>query len=177
MGTQMSALLQPSHRLGKAASTALLDRLGPRQANRTATAKLERHLAAAALQVVAEWLAEQARMLTDESAPEAAAAATEWYTAFAGGVPNVRGRPLSPAFRRRPAAEVDRSVTALTPREREVAAGIARGLSNNQIARELVIAVSTTERHVANILMKLDMVSRVQIALWATQNGLGSIEG
>jgi len=48
----------------------------------------------------------------------------------------------------------------LTPRERDVASRIARGLSNRQIADELVIALGTTERHVANILSKLDMRSQ-----------------
>jgi DNA-binding NarL/FixJ family response regulator len=62
-----------------------------------------------------------------------------------------------------------RTRTMLTNREREVASRIARGLSNRQIAEELVIAVSTTERHVANILSKLDMRSRAQVAAWVTR--------
>ena len=60
----------------------------------------------------------------------------------------------------------------LTRREREVAACIARGLSNRQIAAELVITTSTTERHVANILNKLAMRSRTQVAAWAAAHGL-----
>ena len=59
--------------------------------------------------------------------------------------------------------------TMLTRREREVASRIAHGLSNRQIAEELVIAVSTTERHVANILNKLAMRSRTQVATWVTR--------
>jgi non-specific serine/threonine protein kinase len=62
-----------------------------------------------------------------------------------------------------------RTRTMLTPREREVASRIARGLSNRQIADELVIALGTTERHVANILNKLDMRSRTQVAAWVTR--------
>jgi DNA-binding NarL/FixJ family response regulator len=54
----------------------------------------------------------------------------------------------------------------LTAREQEVATLISRGRTNRQIADELVIAVSTTERHVANILRKLDLTSRTQIAAW-----------
>jgi non-specific serine/threonine protein kinase len=57
----------------------------------------------------------------------------------------------------------------LTRREEQVAALIARGCSNRQIAEELVIATSTAERHVANILRKLDLTSRAQIAVWATE--------
>lgn len=60
----------------------------------------------------------------------------------------------------------------LTAREREIAALIARGESNREIANELVIGENTTERHVANILSKLGFNSRTQIALWATEKGL-----
>jgi len=56
--------------------------------------------------------------------------------------------------------------SGLKPRERQVCAGIAMGLSNRQIAQELVIAVSTAERHVANIFRKLDMRSRAAVAAW-----------
>jgi hypothetical protein len=48
----------------------------------------------------------------------------------------------------------------------EVAQLVASGHSNRQIADCLVIAVSTAERHVANILRKLDATSRTQIASW-----------
>ena len=54
----------------------------------------------------------------------------------------------------------------LTPRELEIATLIARGCSNREISNELVIAVSTAERHVANILAKLDLTSRTQLATW-----------
>jgi predicted ATPase/DNA-binding CsgD family transcriptional regulator len=55
----------------------------------------------------------------------------------------------------------------LTPRERQVAALIASGLSNKAIAGELVISPATAARHVANILAKLGFSSRTQIAAWA----------
>jgi non-specific serine/threonine protein kinase len=60
----------------------------------------------------------------------------------------------------------------LTEREREVAAHLARGLSNRQIAEALVITVATAERHVANVLNKLGFHSRTQIAAWAAEQGL-----
>jgi non-specific serine/threonine protein kinase len=60
----------------------------------------------------------------------------------------------------------------LTGREREVAALIARGFSNRQIAEELVIAERTVHAHVGNILGKLGFPSRAQVAAWAVEQGL-----
>jgi predicted ATPase/DNA-binding CsgD family transcriptional regulator len=56
---------------------------------------------------------------------------------------------------------------ALTAREQEVVALLAAGLSNRDIARELVISPATAARHVANILAKLGFSSRSQVAVWA----------
>jgi non-specific serine/threonine protein kinase len=59
----------------------------------------------------------------------------------------------------------------LTRREREVAALIAEGLSNREIAARLVVAQRTAEGHVENILAKLGFTSRAQVAGWlAAQN-------
>jgi DNA-binding CsgD family transcriptional regulator len=55
----------------------------------------------------------------------------------------------------------------LSAREREVVALIARGYTNRQIAEELIIAEGTAVRHVANILNKLNLRSRAQVAVWA----------
>ena len=52
----------------------------------------------------------------------------------------------------------------LTPREREVALLIARGLSNRQIAQQLVIAQGTAANHVAHIIGKLGLANRTGIA-------------
>jgi len=54
----------------------------------------------------------------------------------------------------------------LTPREREVAALVARGYSNRRIADELVVAAGTAGLHVKHILAKLGFRSRAQIAAW-----------
>ncbi|MGW5383465.1 protein kinase domain-containing protein [Nocardia sp. NPDC003963] len=57
----------------------------------------------------------------------------------------------------------------LTKREREVAALVARGLSNKQIATELVVSPRTAQGHVENILTKLGFTSRAQIAAWIVE--------
>ncbi|MCU1662091.1 MAG: DNA-binding response regulator [Pseudonocardia sp.] len=51
----------------------------------------------------------------------------------------------------------DQGVTALTPREREVLALVAQGLSNSAICTELVLAPPSVEKHITNILTKLDL--------------------
>ena len=62
----------------------------------------------------------------------------------------------------------------LTQREREVAALIARGKSNREIADALVVAPRTIETHIGSILSKLGFTSRTQIAVWATEKGLSN---
>ena len=54
----------------------------------------------------------------------------------------------------------------LSRREAEVAAQIAAGHSNKRIARELGLSPHTVKRHVANILAKLELESRSQVAAW-----------
>jgi DNA-binding CsgD family transcriptional regulator len=60
----------------------------------------------------------------------------------------------------------------LTPREHEVAALIAQGKTNRQIADELVLSKRTVEKHVGNILARLELTSRTQVARWAIEKGL-----
>jgi non-specific serine/threonine protein kinase len=60
----------------------------------------------------------------------------------------------------------------LTSREREVAALIAQGKSNREIAEALVIGIKAVEAHVGRILNKLGFTSRAQIAAWAVDKGL-----
>jgi ATP/maltotriose-dependent transcriptional regulator MalT len=58
----------------------------------------------------------------------------------------------------------------LTPREREVAALLADGLTNSEIARRLVISRKTVAVHVSHILAKLEMSSRAQVAAWVARS-------
>jgi len=60
----------------------------------------------------------------------------------------------------------------LTPREREVLALLAAGMSNNDIARRLVLSVGTVRLHVSNILAKLGAPNRTTAAVIAMKHGL-----
>jgi DNA-binding NarL/FixJ family response regulator len=65
------------------------------------------------------------------------------------------------------------SLHGLTPREREVAVRIARGLTNRQMAAEFTLAERTVDVHVSN---KLQLSSRAQVAAWVVEHGwLGEV--
>ena len=61
---------------------------------------------------------------------------------------------------------------SLTARENDVLGLLARGLTNQQIASELMVSQATVRTHVSNILAKLHMTNRVQAALHALRSGL-----
>jgi NarL family two-component system response regulator LiaR len=63
---------------------------------------------------------------------------------------------------------------ALTPREMEILRYLARGLSNQEIADELKISVTTVATHVRNILGKLHLANRTQAALYAVEWGIST---
>ncbi len=63
-------------------------------------------------------------------------------------------------------------VTDLTDRELEVARLVAEGCSNHEIAEQLVISDKTVKTHISNILDKLDLQDRTQLAIYAIKHGL-----
>ncbi len=65
-----------------------------------------------------------------------------------------------------------RDYMQLTDREQEVLALIAQGLSNANIAEELVISEKTVKSHVSNILSKLHLADRTQVAVFAWREGI-----
>jgi predicted ATPase/DNA-binding CsgD family transcriptional regulator/Tfp pilus assembly protein PilF len=80
------------------------------------------------------------------------------------------GGPGEPAWADPARHAAAKPASPLTAREHEIVLLIVRGLSNRQIADELVISPATAARHVANILAKLGFSSRTQIASWAARH-------
>ncbi|PRX05333.1 UNVERIFIED_ORG: LuxR family two component transcriptional regulator [Actinomadura viridilutea] len=96
-------------------------------------------------------------------APDAAEAVLAGRTSPPGAAPHAD-----------PAAESERGRAALTEREREVLVHIARGRSNREIARALMVSEKTVKTHVSNLLMKLGVQDRTQAALYAVRHGIDS---
>ena len=88
-----------------------------------------------------------------------------------GRWPGVR-RDRAQALARRLEGSSARSDGELTSREQEVAALLADGLTNGQLADRLFISPKTAAVHVSNILAKLGLSSRAEIAAWAVRHGI-----
>jgi non-specific serine/threonine protein kinase len=99
------------------------------------------------------------------SAPDASPSRDQYVSRSAGAARSRVGGPKQNAIRAI-------GIEALTCREREVAALIADGATNRQIAEALVISPHTAERHVEHILAKLDCTSRAEVAAWVARQGL-----
>nr|BFD90852.1 response regulator transcription factor [Kitasatospora sp. Xyl93] len=88
--------------------------------------------------------------------------------------PSVTRRLIEDFARTRPVRRRDPKVrlNGLTPRETEVLGLIARGLSNQEIAAELVLAEQTVKTHIGRILAKLGLRDRAQAVVLAYESGL-----
>src|SRR5207244_13557371 len=91
-----------------------------------------------------------------EQALDLALAATEAPTTRSNGAPE----------------RTAQQVAGLSRREQQVAALLALGLSNRQIAQRLVVTERTVGAHVEHILDKLGFASRHQVGAWADEHGL-----
>jgi len=70
---------------------------------------------------------------------------------------------------------VGRASELLTPREHDILLLLAQGMSNEEIAAALVVEVSTVKSHLARMLPKLGVRSRLQAVVWAYQNGVAVV--
>ncbi|MEW1589546.1 response regulator transcription factor [Micromonospora vinacea] len=81
--------------------------------------------------------------------------------------PSVTTRLLKAFADADPAAPRTQPVEALTDREEQVLVAVARGRTNQEIADELYITLSTVKSHVTSLMMKLGVRNRVEVAMWA----------
>jgi DNA-binding NarL/FixJ family response regulator len=88
--------------------------------------------------------------------------------------PTVTQRLIGEFARNAPRAVPPAGLEQLTPREREVFALLARGLSNAEIGEELIVSDGTVKTHVARLLTKLGVRDRVQAVVLAYEAGLVS---
>lgn len=82
------------------------------------------------------------------------------------------GTVLSPALAQRVVARISRPQADLSAREVEILTAVARGLSNREIARELVISEATVKTHLVHVFTKLDVDSRTAAVARAREDGL-----
>jgi non-specific serine/threonine protein kinase len=99
-----------------------------------------------------------------------------WVQGRRLGIDNAITAALADAERHSLPRDSRRGRNLLTAREQMVATLVAQGRTNRQIADELIIAEGTAERHAGNILAKLEVDSRSQIAAWAVAQGLAAPE-
>src|SRR3954452_20409089 len=87
--------------------------------------------------------------------------------------PSITKRLIQEFARAPPATpEPPKGLDELTARELEVFKLVARGLSNAEVAQELIVSETTVKTHVARVLMKLDLRDRVQAVVLAYESGV-----
>ena len=113
-------------------------------------------------------------LLKDVPADELVSAVRVVHSGAAIVAPTVTRRLLDRFASRLPSADapVRASLPDLTERERQVLLLVARGMSNAEIAADLVLSETTVKTHVSNLLMKLGLRDRVQAVVLAYERGL-----
>jgi DNA-binding NarL/FixJ family response regulator len=81
--------------------------------------------------------------------------------------PSITTRLLTAFANAGPSGPARQPIDPLTDREEQVLAAVARGRTNNEIAGELYITLSTVKTHIASLMAKLAARNRVEIAMWA----------
>ena len=112
--------------------------------------------------------------LLKHTSPEALVEAVRTVAAGDGLIDPSVTRRLIAEFARTPATPVQRpsQLERLTERERDVLELVARGLSNAEIAKELMVGAATVKTHVTHVLTKLDLRDRVQAVIYAYEAGV-----
>jgi DNA-binding NarL/FixJ family response regulator len=112
--------------------------------------------------------------LLKHTSPEALVEAVRTVAAGDGLIAPSVTRRLIAEFARSPAASAQppEALEQLTEREREVLELVARGSSNAEIAKELVVGAATVKTHVAHLLSKLSARDRAQLVVIAYTSGL-----
>ncbi len=85
--------------------------------------------------------------------------------------PSVTARLLARFSQTSPSSAPTQPIEPLTEREEEVLITVARGRTNNEVADELFISLSTVKTHLASIMTKIGARNRVEIAMWAYETG------
>ncbi|MFC0527517.1 response regulator transcription factor [Phytohabitans kaempferiae] len=91
--------------------------------------------------------------------------------------PSVTTRLLKAFADTGPAAPPRQPIEALTDREEQVLVAVARGRTNQEIAGELFITLSTVKSHITSLMTKLGVRNRVEIAMWAYETNRTRAQG
>ena len=85
--------------------------------------------------------------------------------------PSITARLLATFAGAGPATAPAQPVDPLTEREEQILAAVARGRTNNEIAGEFYITLSTVKSHITSLMTKIGARNRVEIAIWAYETG------
>lgn len=116
--------------------------------------------------------------LLKDSAPETIVAAVRQVAAGQGTIDQSLTRRVLREFAQRRSLQpvtAERGDELLTHRERDILLLLAEGMSNEEIARSLVVEVGTVKSHLARMLPKLGVRSRLQAVVWAYQNRIVTV--